>query len=59
MDNSPLRVLRGGSWFYAPVDARVAYRLRFAPFYRNFYLGVRLVRWIGVLEQLADVKDAK
>ena len=38
------RVLRGGSWYYSPAFARVAYRLWTPPSYRNFNLGFRLAR---------------
>ena len=38
------RVLRGGSWPSNPGHARVANRYSFPPVYRNYYLGLRLVR---------------
>jgi len=37
------RVLRGGSWFRSPVDARAAYRLEGPPSGRSVDLGFRLV----------------
>jgi formylglycine-generating enzyme required for sulfatase activity len=36
------RVLRGGSWNSAPIDARVAQRLRNKPEFRRSYIGFRL-----------------
>jgi formylglycine-generating enzyme required for sulfatase activity len=41
-----LRVFRGGSWFFPPLSARVAYRYRYAPGDRGDYLGVRLLRTV-------------
>ena len=38
------RVRRGGSWNYAPADARVAYRLLWQPDSRYNHLGFRLAR---------------
>ncbi|MEM6456164.1 MAG: SUMF1/EgtB/PvdO family nonheme iron enzyme [Acidobacteriota bacterium] len=38
------RVLRGGSWRLIPRFARVAYRYRGAPSYRNDFLGFRVAR---------------
>ena len=38
------RVFRGGSWYYVPLSARVAYRGRNTPGYRSIHLGVRLLR---------------
>jgi len=38
------RVNRGGSWYYAPQYARVAYRSSDSPGYRSLILGVRLLR---------------
>ena len=38
------RVFRGGSWRIDPQYARVAYRRSCTPGYRNFVLGVRLLR---------------
>jgi formylglycine-generating enzyme required for sulfatase activity len=40
------RVVRGGSWFYDPTFARVAYRFRFYPSYRYNFSGLRLLRTI-------------
>ncbi|SFF03396.1 Sulfatase-modifying factor enzyme 1 [Thermoflexibacter ruber] len=37
------RVLRGGSWFYYPVNCRVAFRFFNTPSNRNRSLGFRLV----------------
>ena len=36
------RVGRGGSWYYAAADCRVAYRDRYSPGVRSKYLGFRL-----------------
>ncbi len=38
------RVLRGGSWYDDPVDARVAFRFRNDPGNRYYNLGLRLLR---------------
>jgi sulfatase modifying factor 1 len=40
------RVVRGGSWYDAPDDARVADRIGLSPSDRYFYLGFRLSRTI-------------
>jgi sulfatase modifying factor 1 len=40
----PNRVIRGGSWYYVPRFARVAYRSWYEPGFRGNYLGLRLVR---------------
>jgi serine/threonine protein kinase/formylglycine-generating enzyme required for sulfatase activity len=40
------RVFRGGSWFDYARNCRAAYRLRFEPGNRDFYLGLRLARTI-------------
>ncbi len=37
------RVLRGGSWYYNRVDARVSLRLRYNPFYSDYSIGFRAV----------------
>lgn len=42
----PLRVFRGGSWYYSADSARAAYRNRNLPGLRNVYLGLRLSRTI-------------
>ena len=42
--NCGLRVVRGGSWFNLPENARAAYRNRFAPGYRNSNSGFRVTR---------------
>jgi formylglycine-generating enzyme required for sulfatase activity len=41
------RIDRGGSWYYHPLLARVAYRGSFALGFRGNYLGVRLVEVLG------------
>jgi formylglycine-generating enzyme required for sulfatase activity len=38
------RVFRGGSWFFGPLYARVAFRNDFTPDNRLIVLGLRLVR---------------
>src|SRR5690606_36199311 len=38
------RILRGGSWGYAPKDLRSAYREGVTLAFRNFNLGFRVVR---------------
>jgi len=38
------RVVRGGSWYYYDFLARAAYRFRFGPGSRAFYVGFRVVR---------------
>jgi formylglycine-generating enzyme required for sulfatase activity len=38
-----LRVLRGGSFYFDSRDARCAYRNGYYPYYRNFFIGFRLV----------------
>jgi formylglycine-generating enzyme required for sulfatase activity len=43
---SSLRVVRGGSWGYFPRDLRSAYRVRFVPVDRYFYLGFRVSRML-------------
>jgi formylglycine-generating enzyme required for sulfatase activity len=43
-DQAASRVIRGGSWRFAPHFARSAYRSWYAPVYRFFYLGFRLAR---------------
>jgi formylglycine-generating enzyme required for sulfatase activity len=40
------RVIRGGSWYDHPRNARVAYRYYVAPGSRYYYLGVRLLRTV-------------
>ena len=42
--SGPDRVFRGGSWISDPRNARVAYRVRVNPGYRDYDLGLRLVR---------------
>ena len=37
------RVLRGGSWYYTPINARVANRFHLYPEYRYYSFGFRLV----------------
>ncbi len=39
-----LRVIRGGSWYYAADYCRAAYRNGNTPTYANYYLGLRLAR---------------
>ena len=41
------RVNRGGSWYYAPQGARVAFRNYDTPGYRDFDLGFRLMRRVS------------
>jgi formylglycine-generating enzyme required for sulfatase activity len=41
--DSCLRVLRGGSWYHNRVFARAAFRYRYSPDYRNYFLGFRVV----------------
>lgn len=36
------RVVRGGSWIYYTFNCRAAYRLRYSPDIRNYYLGFRV-----------------
>jgi formylglycine-generating enzyme required for sulfatase activity len=38
------RVLRGGSWHLDASFCRSAYRYRFVPAYRSYFLGFRLAR---------------
>ena len=38
------RVSRGGSWYFVPRLARVAYREDYPPSYRRYHLGLRLFR---------------
>ena len=59
MENEPNRVHRGGSWYYPPSFARVAFRVLNAPGGRSDVLGVRLVRVIYFLQQIAEVKNGK
>ncbi len=42
--DSEVRVLRGGSFSYLPAYVRSAYRYRYLPTYRNFFLGFRPAR---------------
>ena len=37
------RVLRGGSWLTSQDDARSAYRFRYGPRYRDYFLGFRVL----------------
>lgn len=37
-------VIRGGSWYVPSRDAQVAYRTSVIPDYRDYDIGVRLVR---------------
>lgn len=59
MDDECDRVLRGGSWFRQPSGARVANRNQDAPVYRSYILGVRLIRVVDSLQQLAEVTIGK
>ena len=43
-DTGSDHVLRGGSWFYVPIYARVAYRYGYAPVNRFGSIGFRLAR---------------
>lgn len=54
--NEPYRVVFGGSWDIRPPDARVAIRFRLAPGDRYDDLGVRLIRVVNPLQQLAETK---
>ncbi|MDX1911926.1 MAG: SUMF1/EgtB/PvdO family nonheme iron enzyme [Saprospiraceae bacterium] len=38
------RVLRGGSWDYNDISCRVAFRGRSNPYFRNYFVGVRLAQ---------------
>jgi formylglycine-generating enzyme required for sulfatase activity len=40
------RVIRGGSWNYFPQVLRSAFRFRFSPSFRYFFLGFRLARTV-------------
>jgi formylglycine-generating enzyme required for sulfatase activity len=42
----PFRVLRGGSWDYTPIYARVAFRFNYLPVSRRNYIGFRVVSQI-------------
>ncbi len=42
--NCGQRVLRGGSWFSHPANARAAFRYSYQSFARAYYVGFRLVR---------------
>ncbi|KAF0201907.1 MAG: hypothetical protein FD173_2065 [Gallionellaceae bacterium] len=44
--NGAQRVLRGGSWYYKPQDARAADRDRDVPAFRDLSLGFRLARML-------------
>ncbi len=60
MGNKPLLVNRGGSWFSPPSLARVARRSLLAPGLRNVnLLGVRLVRVVNPIQQIAEVNDGE
>ena len=54
--NPILRVFHGGSWYYEPALARVAYRYWYSPGYRDDGLGVRLVRIATPVQQLTEVE---
>jgi formylglycine-generating enzyme required for sulfatase activity len=41
---SPIRVFRGGSWFYYARGTRVSYRYFYSPDNRDFDFGFRLVK---------------
>jgi formylglycine-generating enzyme required for sulfatase activity len=43
-DSSPIRVVRGGSWYNNPWDLRSAYRVRYEPDNRGSVLGFRVAR---------------
>lgn len=53
------RVFRGGGWLFQPSFARMAVCLQNAPVSRGDNLGVRLVRLVNSLQQLAEVKDGE
>ena len=53
------RVDRGGCWSYRPSSARVARRGQGAPGNRGNGLGVRLIRVVDSLQQLAEVTIGK
>ncbi len=48
VDNSQERIMRGGSFFYVPLQARSAYRDKNRPWRRQVYLGFRVVRTLAV-----------
>ena len=58
-DDKADRVYRGGGWDYGPAFARVAFGIRVGPGYRGDFLGVRLVRIVNPLQQLAEVNIEK
>ena len=42
-DSGTYRVIRGGSWYDTPRDARCSVRLGDVPVYRNYFIGFRVV----------------
>lgn len=58
-DERPFRVNRGGSWLDSAAGARVADRFRDTPDPRYNFLGVRLVRLLTPMQQIAEVTNAK
>lgn len=57
MKDESSRVLRGGAWLNPPSSARVAFCYWRAPGFRFNDLGVRLVRMVGPIQQLAEVNN--
>lgn len=54
----PLRVYRGGSWYFTPAGARVALRYGVTPGNRYDLLGVRIVRLVAPMQRVAEVTNA-
>ena len=59
MTSEPNFVLRGGSWLYRPPLAQVVYRSSSAPENHSFNFGIRLIRVVYFLQQIAEVKNGK
>lgn len=59
-DKSPFRVYRGGSCCLAPANAQVVICGRNAPGNRfNGILGVRIIRLVTPMQQIAEMTNAK